>query len=129
MTQRYEVTHVPHFLGGRLVFPGRGDDSIVTLDEGVSPGRYLVPVGGAEAAGQYAAKHHGGGNYIVELVADGSRASIVFKKSDGDAKAKAEAEAVRLNAGGEIDLGGTDAAPSSAQVDPPAGDSGDLPDA
>lgn len=38
--RRYEVTHVQHFIGGRLVAVGE----IVTLPEGVEPGRYLVEV-------------------------------------------------------------------------------------
>lgn len=38
--KRYEVTHVPHFIGGRLVAVGE----VVTLPEGVLPGRYLVEV-------------------------------------------------------------------------------------
>ena len=138
---RYEVTHVTHFIGGRLVEPGRDEDSIVDLPAGVKPGRWLTPVtapssaqvDAGDAAALFAVKHGGAGNWVVERIADGSRASVVFKKADGEAKEKAEAEAARLNAGGEINLGGTDAAPSSAQVDPAAGTEGgvgsELPDA
>lgn len=126
MSKRFEVTHVQHYIGGRLVMPDMGAASIVTLPAGVRPGRWLKPlddapvivVGGGD---QFAAKHNGpgvgAGNWSVERIADGSRVSVVFKKSDGDAKAKAEAEAARLNAGGEIDLGVMDGAPSSAQED------------
>lgn len=128
MTKRYEVTHVPHYIGQRWVEPGE----TVTLPEGVKPGRWLKALGGA--ADKYAAKHNGGGNWLVELVEDGSRASEVFKKADGDAKAKADAEAERLNAGGDVVLGATDSALSSAQVDTIAGtnvapSSIELPDA
>lgn len=141
MTKRYEVTHVPHYIGQRWVEPGMGSDSIVTLPEGVKPGRWLKEVGAVQevivaggASGKYAAKHNGGGNWLVELVADGTRASVVFKKADGDARAKAEAEAERLNAGGDVDLGATDSALSSAQADTIASTeqapvSSDLPDA
>lgn len=124
MTKRYEVTHVPHYISGKLVSPGQGADSIVTLPAGVRPGRWLkevdavVVVGGVD---QFAAKHNGpgvgAGNWAVERIADGSRVSVVFKKIDGDAKAKAEAEADRLNAGGEIVLVVTDGAPSSGHDD------------
>lgn len=47
MSQQYRVTHVAHYIGGRLVFPNRGDESLVFLEEGVEPGQYLEPVGGA----------------------------------------------------------------------------------
>lgn len=107
--QRYEVTHVPHFINGRLVHPGVGDDSIVTLPDGVKPGRWLKPVGQVVAQDeqqdgeQYAADHISRGDYCVVRVADGSRASVVFKNTgkQGEAKGQAEAEAARLNAGGE----------------------------
>lgn len=49
MSQQYRVTHVPHYIGGRLVFPNRGDESLVYLEDGVEPGQYLEPVGGAPA--------------------------------------------------------------------------------
>jgi hypothetical protein len=129
MAKRYEVTHTRHYIGGRLVSPGQGEDSIVTLDEGIEPGRWLVEV--VEAAqvvafagvgiDQFAAKHNGpgvgAGNWVVERISDGSHCSVVFKNTDGDAKAKAKAEADRLNAGGEIALVATDGAPSSGQDD------------
>lgn len=139
MTERYEVTHVPHYIGGRWVEPG----TIVTLRPGIRPGRWLKLVGApaatapSDAAAQFAAKHNGpgvgAGNWVVERIADGTRASVVFKKADGDAKEKAEAEAARLNAGGEINLVVMDDALSSGQVGFAAGASGEmgiqLPDA
>lgn len=137
MGDRYEVTHVPHYIGQRWREPGE----TVELPAGVKPGRWLKPLASAAAAvqaddsaagaEQYRAKHNGGGNWLVERIENGARSSVIFKKDEGDAKAKAEAEAARLNAGGEVELGGTDAAPSSAQGDPAAGaeQSGALPDA
>lgn len=137
--KRYEVLE-RSFLGGRLYHPG----SFFVGDVGI-PGKHLREVGGAVQASApagkqtstaelFKAKHNGpgvgAGNWAVEKIEDGSRASVVFKKDDGDAKAKAEAEAARLNAGGEIDLGATDSAPSSAQEDLTAGtQTDDLPDA
>jgi hypothetical protein len=143
MTQRYLVTHTVHFINGALVHPDQGDASVVTLPAGVEPGRWLVPVdsgskGIASASiptiERYKAKHNGGGRWIVENVDDGSRASVVFEKDEGDAKAKAEAEAARLNAGGDLDLGDKDVEPSSGQVEADAGTQqdehgGSLPDA
>lgn len=135
MSERYLVTHVPHFIGGVMVHPGYGDKSIVTLPPGVKPGRWLVPVDAEPADSlKFKARHNGpgvgAGNWAVENVEDGSRASVVFKKADGEAKEKAEAEAARLNAGGEIVLVITDDALSSGQDDPPTSASSDqLPDA
>jgi hypothetical protein len=141
MSARYLVTHTPHYINQRMVHPDCGADSIVTLPEGVKPGRWLVLQEEAPATApastqptdlpeKYKAKHNGGGRWVVENTEDGSRASVVFEKDDGDAKAKAEAEAARLNAGGEISLGATDSAPSSAQTDPAASTKNDdLPDA
>lgn len=143
MTDRYRVTHVPHFIGQRLVYPDMGDDSIVTLPEGVKPGRWLVKVGEAEEApaasssapaGGFTVDHISRGDYVV-LNADGERASIVFKNTGktGEAKQLAEAEAARLNAGGAIKLEATEPADSSSgQDDPPTGtqpSADDLPDA
>lgn len=127
---RYLVTHAPHFIGQRIVEPGE----IVTLPEGVKPGRWLIPQAAdvsVQAADMYQARHIGGGSWAVENSEDGSRASVVFSKDKGDAKALAQAEAARLNAGGAIILGATDSAPSSAQDDAPAGTTnpGELPDA
>lgn len=143
MTDRYRVTHVPHFIGQRLVYPDMGDDSIVTLPDGVKPGRWLVKVGEQAAApaatssapvGGFTIDHISRGDYVV-LGADGERASVVFKNTgvQGEAKQLAEAEAARLNAGGAIKLEATEpAATSSGQVDPSTGtqpSADDLPDA
>lgn len=135
MTRRYEVTHVPHYIGQRWVEPGE----VVTLEPGITPGRWLkliedAPAVVVQAAGapQFAAKHNGVGvgvgNYVVVRVADGSHASQVFKKDDGQAKERAEAEAERLNAGGEIAIA-PDAAPVATGQEglQPTGDG--LPDA
>lgn len=51
MSNRYRVTHAPHYIEGRLVFPDRGDASIVTLPKGVEPGRWLEPVDGKAKEG------------------------------------------------------------------------------
>lgn len=143
MTDRYRVTHVPHYIGQRLVHPDMGDDSIVTLPEGTKPGRWLVKVGEAVAApaavapaptGGFTIDHISRGDYVV-LGADGSRSSVVFKNTgvQGEAKQLAEAEAVRLNAGGDIKLEAKEpAASSSGQDDAPTGTQpgvDDLPDA
>lgn len=135
MSQRYQVTHVPHFIGGRLVYPDAGADSIVTLPAGVKPGRWLKPVEEVKqeqamdgGAAKYAAVHISRGDYVVELIENGSRASVVFKNTgvQGEAKDLAEAEAARLNAGGEVQLEEQEQAPD-------AGSGGDgnasLPDA
>lgn len=118
MSKRYRVTHTPHFIGARMVYPDQGADSIVTLADGVKPGRWLVAVDGAavaaaahDPAARYIAKHVGGGHYHVEGIDDGERSSVLYKRDDGDAKAKAEAEAARLNAGGELQLEAEDPAP------------------
>jgi hypothetical protein len=118
MAKRYEVTHVAHYIGQRWREPGE----VVTLDPGITPGRWLKLVGEdapavTAGAAQFAAKHNGKGvgvgNYVVERIADGSYASRVFRKDDGQAKELAEAEAERLNAGGEIAQVAMDGAPSS----------------
>lgn len=137
MSKRYLVTRAPHYIGQRMVYPDRGAESIVTLPPEIKPGRWLIQVedaaqAGAESQGSslFAARHIGAGNWVAEKIADGERASVMFKKADGEAKEKAEAEAERLNAGGEIVLVITDDALSSGQDDPPAGaSSGQLPDA
>lgn len=137
MDKRYRVTHVPHYIGSRLVQPDQGEASIVTLPAGIRPGRWLVPLdaeakaqvaGGTSEVAAFMAKHIAGGSYAVVQVSDGSRASRLFKKTEeGGAQALAEAEAKRLNDGGAIEL---------EQIDPPptgddnhAGDGTNLPDA
>lgn len=136
MTNRYLITHVPHFIGGVMVYPDRGEASIVTLPPTIKPGRWLKPVGDArkpsssavlDPGALYAAKHVGGGHYHVELIASGDRASVLFKRDDGDAKEKAEAEAARLNAGGDLQLEAEDEPPAKEEL--PGGQDDDLPDA
>lgn len=71
---------------------------------------------------KYGIKSNGGGRWIVVNNDDDSRASVTFKPDQGDAKALAQAEANRLNAGGELLL---DATPQQ----PDADGGGNLPDA
>lgn len=137
MSQRYRVTHVPHYIGSRLVHPDKGDDSIVTLPANIKPGRWLVPldaeakapvVGGSSEVAAFMAKHIAGGSYAVVQVSDGSRASRLFKKTEeGGAQALAEAEAKRLNDGGEIELEQIELSPTDDATH--AGDGTNLPDA
>lgn len=137
MPKEYRVTELS-YINGRLYQKGE----VVTLEID-SPGRNLELVSGvavaaaapAAGAAQFAAKHNGVGvgvgNYVVVRVADGSHASQVFKKDDGQAKERAEAEAERLNAGGEIAIApvAAPAAPVTTGQEglPPTGDG--LPDA
>lgn len=72
---------------------------------------------------QFGIKHVGAGNWIAVKNDDDSRASRMFKKDDGNAKDLAQAEANRLNAGGDMLL---DAVPQ--QDDAAKGDV-NLPDA
>lgn len=101
MTAKYKVTHVQHFIGGRLCQPGE----LVTLPEGVVPGRYLVKVGDvtpaepvAQAAG-FSIKHHFQGSWKV-VDAAGDQVGEVYAAHLGDkerARNDAQAEADRLN--------------------------------
>ena len=101
--KQYRVTHIRHFIGGRMVFPDRGDASIVTLPKGVEPGKHLVELKGtAEPAATtphnpatkgFVAKHAGGGHYRIED-AQGERVGDF-----SGTKEEAEAEAARMNAG------------------------------
>lgn len=105
MADRYRVTHVPHYIGGRLVHPDRGDESIVTLPEGVKAGRWLELVEDvmnvvSTVLNLYKVIHSPPGNYLVVRAADGAPASPLFKKADGHAKQRAEEEAIRLEHGG-----------------------------
>lgn len=103
MGKRYEVTHVPHFIEGRMIYPGQGEDSIVELPKGVSPGRWLVEVGkkarGAKEESdvqpEFSVKHKGGGRWGV-IGADGEWVGDFIGTED---EAKAESE--RLQEGGE----------------------------
>jgi hypothetical protein len=130
MSKRYLVTNIVHFIGGRLVYPDQGEASIVTLEKGIEPGKYLVEVGASAPAAApqevvltYSAKHIGRGDYVVERIADEARVSKVFSNTgvQGEAKEQAEAEADRLNKGGELSLEPT--------PDPVPGGDADLPDA
>jgi len=133
MTKRYEVTHAAHYIGGRLVMPGQGADSIVTLPEGVTPGRWLVEVVALQPAvagnqasadpvpGPYKAKHIAGGAYAV-VDADGNEIGERFLKDGADA---GKAKAAAMAKADELNL-----AHSAANDDPPPGGaSGQLPDA
>lgn len=62
----------------------------------------------------FTVKHVPAGNWVV-LNKDGERFSRVFKKDEGNAKELAEAEALRLNAGGTPVMPG----PSGGGVVPP----------
>lgn len=78
----------------------------------------------------FTVKHVPAGNWAV-VNKDGDRVSSVFKKEDGNAKELAQAEALRLNAGGEPVMPG----PSGGGPKPGAADNDDggddpsLPDA
>lgn len=101
---RYRVTHAPHFINSIMVYPDRGDESIVTLPKGTKPGRWLelVKEGGKKKdepeddAPAYAPKHRGGGKWAV-VDADGEW----FSDYTGESKEEAQEEADRLIAGGD----------------------------
>lgn len=127
MTKRYEVTHSPHYIGGRLVNPGQGADSIVTLPEGVNPGRWLVEVdgpvivAGSGHVGPFKVQHIPVGNFGV-FDANGLQVGETFVKSEkGVAKAAADAAAAALN--GAMEGGGSSTEQSLG------GATGNLPDA
>lgn len=127
MTKTYIVTE-RSFIDGALREPGYETTSVVG-----EPGPNLKLKGGkAAVAGQpseapavvaaFEAKHIAGGRYAVIQISDGTRASRLFTAKDGDAKAAAQAEAQRLNEGGQIDLG-------TLPADGGDGAGGNLPDA
>lgn len=106
---KYEVTHVQHYIDGRL----RQVGEVVELPEGVEPGRYLVKVGKAKAApvveeepkgsaagaNGYSIKHHFQGSWKV-VDRNGDQVGEVFAAHLGDkeaAKEAAQKEANRLN--------------------------------
>lgn len=127
MTKRYEVTHSPHYIGGRLVSPGQGAGSIVTLPEGVNPGRWLkevdgpVIVAGSGHVGPFKVQHIPVGNFGV-FDANGVQVGETFVKSEkGVAKAAADAAAAALN-GAMVDGG-------ESTTLPLGGATGSLPDA
>lgn len=99
MPKRYEVLE-RSFINGQLYEPG--ETLVLEID---SPGGNLKQLGGSAvragnagtgaAAAEYTAKHNGGGRFII-LDKAGER----FGEFTGN-KDDAEAEAARLNAGGE----------------------------
>lgn len=96
---------------GKLIEKG---EVFTISNEEAFAGSWMEKVGAAakETAAQslpFGIKHVGGGNYIVVKNDDDSRASVMFKKgAKGEAEGLAQAEANRLNAGGDMLL---DAAP------------------
>ncbi|WKL53084.1 hypothetical protein Q1W70_00320 [Pseudomonas kielensis] len=102
MSKRYEVLE-RSFINGRLYEPG--ETVVLEID---SPGSNLKIVGAAKASApapagkpnadlhEYSAKHNGGGRFVI--VSKGSDRVGEFTGT----KDEAEAEAARLNAGGEI---------------------------
>ncbi|WP_339451550.1 hypothetical protein [Pseudomonas sp. JAI120] len=99
MPKQYEVLELS-FINGQLYQPG--EKLVLEID---SPGGNLKPVGGSAgragnagtgaAAAEFTAKHNGGGRFIV-LDKAGDRVGEFTGNKD-----EAEAEAARLNAGGE----------------------------
>lgn len=98
MSKRYEVLE-RSFINGRLYEPG--ETLVLEID---SPGSNLKQLGGAgpatsktsSDAPEFSAKHNGGGRYII-IGKSGDRVGEFTGTKD-----EAEAEAARLNAGGEI---------------------------
>ncbi|OZY45868.1 hypothetical protein [Pseudomonas lundensis] len=102
MPKRYEVLE-RSFINGRLYEPG--ETLVLEID---SPGGNLKLVGGDKSAGgsptgnpntdgpEYSGKHNGGGRFIIVNKA-GERVGEFTGSKD-----EAEAEAARLNDGGEI---------------------------
>lgn len=120
MPKRYEVLE-RSFINGRLYEPG--ETLVLEID---SPGGNLKQLGGAgpsasktsSDAPEFSAKHNGGGRYII-IGKSGDRVGEFTGTKD-----EAEAEAVRLNAGGEISP-----AASKTSSDQDDTTSSDLPDA
>ncbi|QHF45831.1 hypothetical protein PspS35_19285 [Pseudomonas sp. S35] len=102
MPKRYEVLE-RSFINGRLYEPG--ETLVLEID---SPGGNLKLVGGDKSAGgsptgnpntdgpEYSGKHNGGGRFIIVNKAGERVGEFTGARED------AEAEAARLNAGGEI---------------------------
>lgn len=100
MPKRYEVLE-RSFINGQLYEPG--ETLVLEID---SPGGNLKQLCGSAgsagnagtgaAAAEYTAKHNGGGRFII-LDKSGERVGEFTGSKD-----EAEAEAARLNAGGEI---------------------------
>ena len=78
----------------------------------------------------FTVKHVPAGNWAV-VNKDGERVSTVFKKDDGNAKELAQAEAIRLNAGGQPVMPGPSGGGAAPPSDADDGDDTDptLPDA
>lgn len=96
--KQYRVTQVPHFIGGRIVRPDRGNDSIVTLPKGVEPGKHLELVGEVPDApaphapeGELTSFHVAAGRYGIKDDT-GERVGEFL-----GTKEEAQAEAERLN--------------------------------
>ncbi|MBK3439270.1 hypothetical protein [Pseudomonas sp. MF7448] len=101
MPKRYEVLE-RSFINGRLYEPG--ETVVLEID---SPGSNLKIAGAAKAAQapagnpntdgpEYSSKHNGGGRFIIVNKAGERVGEFTGARED------AEAEAARLNAGGEI---------------------------
>lgn len=123
MPKRYEVLE-RSFINGRLYEPG--DSVVLEID---SPGSNLKLVSGKGAA---PAQTQGGQQDAGYVAARGAAGKFVVKDAEGVTvgtftgnKAEAEAEAARLNAGGEP----VSAPPAQTQGDGGTGDGNGLPDA
>lgn len=98
MPKRYEVLE-RSFINGRLY--ETGETLVLEID---SPGSNLKQLGGAGPAAsktnpdapEFAAKHNGGGRYVI-IGKSGDRVGEFTGTKD-----EAEVEAARLNAGGEV---------------------------
>ena len=124
MPKRYEVLE-RSFINGRLY--ESGETVVLEID---SPGSNLKIAGAAKAATapapgkpnadgpEYSAKHNGGGRYII-IGKSGDRVGEFTGTKD-----EAEAEAVRLNDGGEITP-----APGKPNADDGDNNGNGLPDA
>lgn len=105
MSESIKVRATAQGFLGKLREPG---EVFVIDSEKAFAGSWMEKVDGAvkETAAptlQFAVKHVGGGNWIVVKNEDGSRASRMFKKgAKGEAEGLAQAEAERLNAGGQM---------------------------
>lgn len=135
MPKRYEVLE-RSFINGRLYEPG--ETVVLEID---SPGSNLKIAGAAKAA-QAPANQQGSGDLGLGYVAARGAAGKFVVKDDKDQrvgdfignKADAEAEAARLNAGGQItattaqqDAGGAQGSDGGADQDDTGGNG--LPDA
>lgn len=105
-------------------------ESWMTPVDGEAPKAAAQAEEPAEAeAPRYTINHVGGGNYevldnAVPVGSDGIRVGDLYRLKDGEAKERAQAEADRLNAGGEPPLADE---PPPEQSEPETSDG--LPDA